>query len=162
MSMRLKNRQGMIIHEGDYLNFRDMIETIIREGQINLRYVDMGDQTLAGVDFTGCDLTGASFSQSCLEWANFTDTCLKGVYFGCGLARTHGIVSFGPVGNTRRVGYVVKSSKGIPMVQLGCFWGTLIEASTAIIREYHHNQKELNAYLGLMDAAARALEVWNP
>ena len=66
---------------------------------------------LCGADLYGADLRGAH---------------LRGV---------KNIISFGPVGNRKRIGYAVKH-KNCVMVQLGCFWGTLEEAAKAIRGEY--------------------------
>jgi hypothetical protein len=63
------------------------------------------------------------------------------------------IVSFGPVGNNRRIGYAVAHDDG-PRVQLGCFWGTLDDACTAIVKEYG----EASAYEALVRAACAVVK----
>ena len=67
---------------------------------------------------------------------DFTNAYLR----GANLSGAVGIVSFGPVGNERRIGYAVEHDDG-PRVQLGCFWSTLEEACTAIVENYREGSK---------------------
>jgi hypothetical protein len=67
---------------------------------------------------------------------------------GANLSRAVGIMSFGPVGCERRIGYAVAHDDG-PRVQLGCFWGTLEKALSATITKYG----EASAYEALVRAA---------
>lgn len=71
-------------------------------------------------------------------------------------ANLHGaksIVSFGPVGKERRIGYAVSHNDG-PRIQLGCFWGTLDEACVAIAKKYGEN----STYEQLARAACAVLD----
>ena len=82
-------------------------------------------------DFTGANLRGADLRGADLSGAYLSGADLRGAY----LSGAVGIVSFGPVGNERRIGYAVAHDDG-PRVQLGCFWSTLEEACTAIVEKY--------------------------
>lgn len=72
---------------------------------------------------------------------------------GANLSGAHGIVSFGPAGNARRIGYAVAFPDGTVMVQLGCFWGTSEGAISAIAKKYG----EGSAYAALVAAATAAV-----
>jgi hypothetical protein len=76
---------------------------------------------------------------------------------GTDLRGAKGIVSFGPVGEERRIGYAVNYSTHA-MVQLGCFWGTQEEAQTAIRAKYGDN----STYEALMNAACAVVLEANP
>ena len=64
-----------------------------------------------------------------------------------------GVVSFGPIGNDRRIGYAVRHSRYV-MVKLGCFWGTEEEALAAIAKKYGPRSK----YASLVRAACATLK----
>ena len=90
------------------------------------------------------DFTNADLSRADLSGADLSGAYLR----GANLSGAVGIVSFGPVGDERRIGYAVEHDDG-PRVQLGCFWGTLEEACTDIVERYG----EASAYEALVRAA---------
>lgn len=77
-----------------------------------------------GADLSGADLSGADLSGVCLS--------------GAELYEARGIISFGPVGATGRIGYAVRGTgpNTVANVKLGCFWGTLEEACVEIQHKY--------------------------
>ena len=93
---------------------------------------------------SGADLSRADLSHADLYGANL---------YGADLSGSVGVISFGPVGAYRRIGYAVKHYAG-PMIKLGCFWGTLDEASAKIRAKYGEN----SAYENLVRAACAALD----
>lgn len=93
-------------------------------GRANLRGADLWGADLRRADLGGADLRGAL-----------------------------SIMSFGPVGKERRIGYVVKHEECI-MVKLGCFWEPELDAVKAIKAKYG----ESSNYQLLVYAACREVE----
>ena len=110
----------------------------------NLRGANLRDSDLYGADLRGANLSGANLYDAHLRRANLSgadlsDADLTGANLrGANLYGAYGIVSFGPVGARRRIGYVVKHDGGA-MVQLGCFWGDHASAIEAIRDKYDEN-----------------------
>ena len=77
---------------------------------------DLSDADLSVADLSGADLHAATL-------------------YGANLSGARGVVSFGPVGDIKRIGYAVKHDSGA-MVKLGCFWGSRAEAVEAIREKY--------------------------
>ena len=92
----------------------------------NLRGADLRGADLRGVNLRGVNLSGADLSGADLTGADLTEADLTGA---------ENIYQFGPVGKSGRIGYAVKHETAI-MVKLGCFWGTVTEAVTAIREKY--------------------------
>lgn len=68
--------------------------------------------------------------------ANLRGSNLEGANLrGANLEYTTGIISFGPIGKSKRIGCAVMHENG-PMIKLGCFWGNMKEAKNAIEIEY--------------------------
>lgn len=67
-------------------------------------------------DLSGADLRGANLG-------------------GANLGGANGIMSFGPVGSSGRIGYAVIFD-GTIMFALGCHWGNLADTCAAIVKNY--------------------------
>jgi hypothetical protein len=92
----------------------------------NLRGANLSDANLRGADLSDADLSDANLSGANLSGADLRGADLRGA---------ESIVSFGPVGRERRIGYAVRHN-GNAMVQLGCFWGAEDQAFAAIADKY--------------------------
>ena len=140
----------------------------------NLRDANLRDADLRGADLSNADLRGADLSNAYLRCTNLRNADLRGADLfnadlhgadlfnanlfdanlsGANLSGARGVVSFGPVGQLRRIGCAV-SHDGGPRIQLGCFWGTLDAACAAIRDKYGDG----SAYENLVRAACAALE----
>jgi hypothetical protein len=92
-------------------------------------------------------------SKANLSGANLYKADLSGAYLsGADLSGAKNVMSFGPVGEERRIGYAVRHD-GIAMVKLGCFWGTQKDALAAISKKYGPRSK----YAALVRAACACL-----
>ena len=139
----------------------------------NLRWANLSGANLSGADLNGAYLSGANLSGADLREADLSGADLNGAYLrgaylsganlrgadlrwanlsGANLSGAENIVSFGPVGKERRIGYAVQHDDG-PRVQLGCFWGTLDEACAAIAEKYG----DASTYEALVRAACAVL-----
>lgn len=96
---------------------------------------ELADVDAASADLSGADLSGADLYRADLYRANLygANLCAANLYganlcganlYGANLYGAIGIVSFGPVGDFGRIGYVVAHDPE-PFVQLGCWWGPL-------------------------------------
>ena len=129
-----------------------------------LRGAYLRGANLRGADLSRAYLRGANLSEANLSEANLGGTDLSRAYLrganlseanlgGTDLSGAKSIISFGPLGLERRIGYAVKHNAG-PMIQLGCFWGSLDEAAAAIRTKYGEN----STYENLVRAACAALD----
>ena len=100
-------------------------------------------------DLSRAYLREANLSGAYLREANLSEANLS----GADLSGAKSIISFGPIGRERRIGYAVKHRDGLK-VKLGCFWGTLDEAAAKIRAKYGEN----SAYENLVRAACAALD----
>jgi hypothetical protein len=100
----------------------------------DLSRADLSRANLFRADLFRADLSGANLSRADL--------------FEADLSGANGIVSFGPVGNERRIGYMTSAG-----VQLGCFWGPVDEACAAVRAKYG----EGSGYEAMLRAAAQIL-----
>ena len=112
----------------------------IREGKAV--GANLSEADLSGADLSGTNLSGANLSGANLYGANLSGANLSGAY---------GVISFGPVGDEKRIGCIIKGEQ--MMVKLGCFWGTMEEASAAIEAKYGN----VSNYWKLVCAAAACL-----
>jgi uncharacterized protein YjbI with pentapeptide repeats len=121
----------------------------------DLSRADLRDSDLSRADLRDAVLKDADLSRVVLRDAVLRDADLSGaVLRDADLSRVvlsgaDGIVSFGPVGNKRRIGYAVRH--GVAMVQLGCFWGTEKAALVAVKAKYGSR----STYAALVVAACR-------
>lgn len=114
-----------------------------------LRSATLTRANLYCADLRRADLTGARLLQSHLYKADLTGAILEGAHLDEAFLRyAKGIVSFGPVGKNRRIGYAVNHGS-YAMVKLGCFWGTARSAIEAVTEAYGKN----STYVRLIRAA---------
>jgi hypothetical protein len=114
----------------------------------DLADADLARANLAGANLADANLAGANLARAYLAGAN-----LAGAYLArADLAGAGKIISFGPVGRAKRIGYAV-AHEDSPHIQLGCFWGSLDEACAAISAKYGEN----STYEALVRAACAAL-----
>jgi hypothetical protein len=93
----------------------------------NLRGADLRDANLRGANLYGANLYGADLIGADLRDANL---------IGANLYGANGIMSFGPIGETKRIGYTWLDKDSKVMFQLGCHKGNLKETVTAIRKKY--------------------------
>lgn len=117
----------------------------------NLRWANLREANLRGADLIEANLSKANLSKANLIEANLSGANLS----KANLRWATGIVAFSCPGS-RRIGYMVAHGDG-PMVQLGCFWGTVKEANAAIKGKYADDEPTYKAYLGIIKAAAVVL-----
>lgn len=111
--------------------------------EANLHDVNLYKANLRGANLFRANLHNANLSKANLSGANLHGADL----FGC-----TGIVVFGPIGNSKRLGYIVTSETSVN-VKLGCFWGPLDAAITAIQGKYGKN----SSYQACVEAMANLL-----
>jgi len=122
--------------------------------EVDLRWANLRWANLRWADLNEVDLRWANLSGANLKWANFSGANLSEANLrGANLSGAKLIISFGPIGEARRIGYAVKHENG-PMIQLGCFWGTLDEAA----REIRLKHGENSTYENLVRAACAVLD----
>jgi hypothetical protein len=115
---------------------------------------DLSGASLRGADLSGADLSWADLSGADLRGANLSEADLSGASLReADLSGANQIISFGPVGREKRIGYAVKHGD-VCMVKLGCFWGTEAEALTAIEAKYGAN----STYAALVTASCSVLK----
>ena len=119
--------------------------------QANLYGANLSQANLYGANLYGADLRGANLYGANLYGANLSQADLR----GADMSGAKGIVSFGPVPGSGRVGYAVAGEQ--VMIQLGCFWGKPDQAEKAIRNKYA--AKAADAYVGIMRASVAVLEV---
>ena len=95
----------------------------------NLRGAYLSDADLRGADLRVANLSGADLSRAYLRVANLSGADLRGA---------NGIMSFGPVGRSGRIGYAVITDNGV-VFALGCHWGNLADTCAAIVKKYGEN-----------------------
>jgi hypothetical protein len=124
--LRHGNFQGAYLHGADlrHAAFRDTTF----EGA-NLAYADLRDVDLYGADLTKTKLTFANLTGANLKYADLRGADLNGAT---------GIAQIGPVGDHGRIVYAVAHKDG-PMIQAGCWWGTLDATCERIWYAYGHN-----------------------
>ena len=112
----------------------------------NLREADLWGADLREADLREADLWGAYLWGADLRGANLCGANLC----GANLRGAIGIVAFGPVPSSGRIGYVVQHEPE-PMVQLGCWWEPLSK-TLAKLRE-----ERTPGYVAIVEAAAMVL-----
>lgn len=102
----------------------------------DLRGANLSRSDLSGADLSGADLRGANLSRSNLRGADLSGADLSGAI---------GIRLAGPVGASGRLIYAVVHTGG-PMIQAGCWWGSLSD-TLARVAEVYAGRQELENYL---------------
>ena len=116
----------------------------------NLYGADLRSADLYGADLSGADLSGADLRSADLYGAN-----LSGAYLsGANLYGANGILSFGPVGKEKRIGYAWLDKDGKAVIMLGCHVGNLKDTVKAIQEKYGKQ----STYEAVVKACVRELE----
>ena len=102
---------------------------------------------LRGADLRGADLRGADLHWAVLRGADLHRADLRGAV---------GIASTGPVGHESRTIYAVRHDGG-PMIQAGCWWGTVPDTIERIERDYAGSPLREAYIAAVHDVAARAM-----
>ena len=132
-----------------------------------LRGADLRGADLRGADLRGADLhwavlRGADLHRADLHWAVLRGADLRGadlhwaVLRGADLRGAVGIASTGPVGHESRTIYAVRHDGG-PMIQAGCWWGTVPDTIERIERDYAGSPLREAYIAAVHDVAARAM-----
>ena len=101
---------------------------------VNLYRAKLINANLSGADLSEANLIGANLSWVDFRGADLSDANLREANFH----GAKGIVSFGPVGRERRLGYVWSCNDKV-YVTLGCFSDTAEKAYKAIQDRYGEN-----------------------
>jgi uncharacterized protein YjbI with pentapeptide repeats len=112
---------------------------------------DLRGADLRGANLWGANLWGANLREADLREADLREANLRGAnLWGVNLwgAKHLPIISFGPVGAGRRMG-CVRMVDDKPVVELGCFSGSLDTAIKEIADKYGPN----SSYQALVEAA---------
>ena len=105
----------------------------------DLREAVLRDVSLRGASLRGADLRGAD---------------LRGAYLsGADLDGAVGIASIGPVGRHGRTIYAVAHDDG-PMVQAGCWWGSVPDTITRIEADYANDPAARDRYVAAVRTVA--------
>ena len=91
-----------------------------------LSYANLSGATLSYAILSGVDLSYADLSGADLSYADLSGAVLYGA---------EGIISFGPIGDERRIGYAYIHDNNVH-VRLGCFSGDFNEAIETIREKY--------------------------
>jgi hypothetical protein len=103
----------------------------------NLSCANLSGANLIGANLRGANLRGANLSDANLRGANLRHANLVGANLsGANLRDANGIMSFGPIGENKRIGYTWLDKDSKVMFQLGCHKGNLKETVTAIRKKY--------------------------
>jgi hypothetical protein len=125
---------------------------------------DLRDADLRGADLRGADLRWAMLRDAVLSEADLTDANLTGAVLsgavlsdaylrGTDLYGAVGVASIGPVGRYGRIIYAVAHDDG-PMVQAGCWWGSVPDTITRIEADYANDPAARDRYVAAVRAVA--------
>ena len=131
----------------------------------NLYEANLRGANLRGANLSGADLYGANLHEANLRGANLRGANLRGADLsgadlrgadlrGANLHEADAIISFGPVGNEKRIGYAWINKDGKAIIKLGCHEGNLKETVAAIRAKYGAK----SAYEGVVKACVKSLE----
>jgi len=126
----------------------------------NLSDADLSDANFSDANLIGANLSGANFSDAYLSGANLIGADLIGANLsranlsGANLIGAKGILSFGPVGKEKRIGYAWLDKDDKAVIMLGCHVGNLKDTVEAI--QYKYGKK--SAYEAVVKACVRSLE----
>ena len=116
----------------------------------NLRGADLRGADLSGANLRGANLYGADLSGANLRGADLSGANLR----GADLSRTDGIMSFGPIGNQKRIGYAWLDKDGKAIIRLGCSEENLKNTAAAIRLKYGAK----STYEAMVKLAAKIIE----
>jgi hypothetical protein len=115
----------------------------------NLSGAAMHGADLYEANLSGANLSGADLRVADLTWADLTGAYLHGAY----LHGATGIAAIGPVGRQRRMIYAVAHDDG-PMVQAGCWWGSVPDMIARIEADYEDDTAARDRYVAAVRAVA--------
>jgi hypothetical protein len=98
----------------------------------DLSRTNLSGANLYGANLSDADLIGANLRDANLRYANLVGANLS----DASLYGASGIMSFGPIGNEKRIGYAWLDKDSKVMFHLGCHNGNLKETVTAIREKY--------------------------
>ena len=116
----------------------------------DLSRADLSRADLSRADLSGANLSGANLSRADLSGANLSGANLS----GADLSRADGIMSFGPIGETKRIGYAWLDKDGKAVIMLGCHVGNLKDTVGAIRSKYGLKSN----YENVIKACVKSLE----
>jgi len=103
----------------------------------NLSGANLYEADLRGANLSGADLSGANLYEADLRGANLSGADLRGANLsGANLYEADGIMSFGPIGETKRIGYAWLDKDGKAVIRLGCSEENLKNTVAAIRLKY--------------------------
>ena len=120
----------------------------------NLSVANLYGANLRGADLYGSNLRGANLYGADLRGANLTGANLYGAdLYGSNLRGATGIAAIGPVGRSRRIVYAVAHDDD-PMVQAGCWWGSVADTIASIEADYANDLAARDRYIAAVRAVA--------
>jgi hypothetical protein len=120
----------------------------------DLRGADLSGANLRGANLRGANLRGANLRWADLRGADLSGADLSGADLsGANLRGAAGIASIGPVGRQRRMVYAVAHDDG-PMVQAGCWWGSVDDTIASIESDYADDHAARERYVAAVRAVA--------
>ncbi len=142
------------------LAMRDALEAAIAS-LANLSWANLSGANLSGANLSGADLSGADLSGADLSWANLYGANLSGADGKkLTLAGSRPSMQIGPIGSRCAALQLWLTDAG-PMVQAGCFFGSLdeFEAKCEATHGDNAHGKEYGFAALLMRSHA---ELWTP
>jgi len=116
---------------------------------------DLSGAYLRGADLSGADLSGAYLRGAYLRGADLSGAYLRGADLsGADLSGAEGIMSFGPIGETKRIGYAWLDKDDKAVIMLGCHVGNLKDTVGAIRSKYGLKSN----YENVIKACVKSLE----
>jgi len=113
----------------------------------NLTRANLYGVNLIGANLYEANLSGANLREANLSGANLREANLSGAYLsgadlyganltGAYLYRANAIISFGPIGKEKRIGYAWLDKDGKAVIKLGCHEANLKDTVKAIQAKY--------------------------
>jgi hypothetical protein len=127
---------------GAYLYRADLRDADLRRADLREAY--LLDANLSGADLRGADLRDADLRDADLRGADL---------YGADLTGATGIACIGPVGRRGLIIYAVAHDDG-PMVQAGCWWGSVEDTIARIEADYADDPVARDRYVAAVRAVA--------
>jgi len=116
----------------------------------NLYGAYLSEANLYGAYLSEANLSEANLREANLSRANLSEANLSGAY----LSGAEGIMSFGPIGKTGRIGYAWLDKDGKAVIRLGCSEENLKDTIAAIRLKYGLKSN----YENVVKACVKSLE----
>ena len=127
MKIEIRNKfTHAILFEAECGALRMAVELAVK-GDANLIDADLRNADLSGADLRNANLNGANLRNANLIGANLSDACLSGAYLRDANLGGASIIDAGQ--DKRGYRFVAIQHGGAVMVQAGCRWFTLAEAT---------------------------------